>query len=357
MEKLRAAIAASEEAAAKADAAASAPSPAAGARAAAALGAMFRRTDGSEVEIRDVWRENMAQEFAIIREVVQKYPIVAMDTEFPGVVARPLGEFSRTDFHFQSLRCNVDLLRVIQVGIAFIDKEGNTPEPCACWQFNFEFDLDEEMHAEDSIALLKRAGIDFAAHKQRGVARARFGELIMTSGLVLCPDVSWVVFQGGYDFGYLLKTLSGTSLPEDEGKFFELFSVYFPQIYDVKHMMQGVEGGALHGGLQKLADDLGVARVGPMHQAGSDSMLTAAVFLTLRARYFGSDETKGANRIHGFSSGNTKAARSSLMSFSRKGLSSHGLALRASIGAGAFSGGAFSTGKSPVASGGGGWGK
>jgi|TARA_B110000208_G_C11718759_1_gene412033 CCR4-NOT transcription complex subunit 7/8 len=356
MEKLRAAIAESEAAAAKATAAASPPltaSPAAAARAAAALGAMFRRTDGGEVEIRDVWRENMAAEFAIIRDVVQRYPIVAMDTEFPGVVARPLGEFSRTDFHFQSLRCNIDLLRVIQIGIAFVDKEGNTPEPCACWQFNFEFDIDDDMYAEDSIALLKRAGIDFGMHKQRGISRARFGELIMTSGLVLSPDVSWVVFQGGYDFGYLLKTLSGTVLPEDESKFFELFSVYFPQIFDVKHMMLSVEGG-LHGGLQKLADDLGVERVGPMHQAGSDSMLTAAVFLVLRARYFGGDETKGINRIHGFSSGGSKGGGRNLMSFSRKGLSSQGLALRASFGA-SFGGGTFGTSASK-SGGGGGWG-
>ena len=36
------------------------------------------------------------------------------DTEFPGVVARPVGEFkSTTDFQYQLLRCNVDLLKVL----------------------------------------------------------------------------------------------------------------------------------------------------------------------------------------------------------------------------------------------------
>lgn len=45
------------------------------------------------------------------------------DTEFPGVVARPVGSFaSHTDFQYQTLRCNVDLLKIIQLGLTFSDK-------------------------------------------------------------------------------------------------------------------------------------------------------------------------------------------------------------------------------------------
>ena len=43
---------------------------------------------------------------------------------------------------------------------------------------------------------------------------------------------------------------------------------------------------SLKGGLNKLADDLEVERVGPMHQAGSDSLLTAATFFKLRRTHF-----------------------------------------------------------------------
>ena len=64
----------------------------------------------------------MQEELRTIRKVVQQYQYVAMDTEFPGVVARPLGEFqSRAAYNFQLLRYNVDLLRIIQLGWTFMD--------------------------------------------------------------------------------------------------------------------------------------------------------------------------------------------------------------------------------------------
>lgn len=43
---------------------------------------------------------------------------------------------------------------------------------------------------------------------------------------------------------------------------------------------------SLKGGLQDVADELQVSRVGPQHQAGSDSLLTAATFFKMRSRYF-----------------------------------------------------------------------
>jgi hypothetical protein len=58
------------------------------------------------------------------------------------VVARPIGNFRNSaDYHYQTLRCNVDLLKIIQLGITLCDERGNLPESVCTWQFNFKFNL------------------------------------------------------------------------------------------------------------------------------------------------------------------------------------------------------------------------
>ena len=52
-----------------------------------------------------VWAHNLEDEFKEICKIVSEYNYVAMDTEFPGVVARPIGEFKSTsDYQYQVLK-------------------------------------------------------------------------------------------------------------------------------------------------------------------------------------------------------------------------------------------------------------
>jgi len=253
-----------------------------------------------ECGIRDVWRHNLEEEFRTIRQVVQKYHYVAMDTEFPGVVARPIGEFrSSADYQYQLLRCNVDLLRIIQLGLSFMDEEGNTPTGFTTWQFNFKFNLNEDMYAQDSIDLLQHSGIQFKKHEEDGIDPLDFAELLMSSGIVLMDNIKWLSFHSGYDFGYLLKLLRDQNLPVDEGEFFELLRLYFPTIYDVKYLMKSCKN--LKGGLQEVADQLELRRVGPQHQAGSDSLLTGMAFFKMREMFFEDniDNAKYCGHLYG----------------------------------------------------------
>lgn len=222
---------------------------------------------------------------AKIVALVDDYNYIAMDTEFPGIVSRPAGSHKTpADYHYKMLKTNVDLLKVIQVGLFFCDAHGNALPNMCCWQFNFTFKVASDIHAPDSIRLLEESGIDFKNHEEKGIDVHDFGEVLMTSGVVLNDQVKWITFHAGYDYGYLLKVLTCAPLPADEEKFFELLSIFFPSIYDIKYMMRSCEN--LRGGLQKVAEALGVERVGPQHQAGSDAMLTAATFFKMREDYF-----------------------------------------------------------------------
>mmetsp|Transcript_4207 Transcript_4207/g.12649 ORF Transcript_4207/g.12649 Transcript_4207/m.12649 type:complete len:286 (+) Transcript_4207:355-1212(+) len=231
--------------------------------------------------IREVWASNLKEEMANIAQLIEKYNYVAMDTEFPGVVARPVGTFrTKSEYNYQMLRWNVDLLKIIQLGLAFSDADGNMPKGCSCWQFNFEFDLQKDVYAQDSIDLLMNSGVQFPEHEKNGIVVSDFGALLMESGLVLNEDVKWISFHSSYDFGYLLKILTCTELPTEQQEFFELLHMYFPQLLDMKYLEQVSDGH--HGGLNRLAEIYQVERYGQMHQAGSDSLLTLQVFLKMR---------------------------------------------------------------------------
>ncbi|XP_006665053.2 probable CCR4-associated factor 1 homolog 7 [Oryza brachyantha] len=261
------------------------------------------------VEIREVWADNLEKEFVLIRDVVDGFPFVAMDTEFPSIVCRPIGAFrSSADYNYATLKANVDMLHLIQLGLTFSGPRGELPalgddrRRCV-WQFNFcEFDDARDIFASDSIELLRRSGLDFRRNAECGVDARRFAELLMSSGVVLNDSVYWVTFHAGYDFGYLLKILTCNSLPDTQAGFFKLMKIYFPTFYDIKHLIKFCN--SLHGGLNKLAELLDVERVGESHQAGSDSFVTSCAFWKLKDSFFGGSTEKYAGVLYGLNAEN-----------------------------------------------------
>lgn len=227
--------------------------------------------------IKNVWKENLEEEMANIRHLIEKYNYVSMDTEFPGVVAKPFGNFkSQSSFAYQQLRFNVDMLNIIQLGISLSDENGKRPEPTHTWQFNFNFNLDTDMYSQESIDLLIQAKINFKDHTRNGIDVKEFGSLLTTSGLVMSGTIIWVSFHSAYDFAYLIKVLTGNPMSEREDDFYRFMNVLFPNFYDFKHLLQCTEHSRK--GLQEIANDLGVVREGTAHQAGSDALLTSMAF-------------------------------------------------------------------------------
>ena len=235
----------------------------------------------------------------------------------------------KSDYHYQCLRTNVDMLKVIQIGITLFNEAGETPparpnsaDPAEltangrkhgqaspfpyAWQFNFKFSLKDDMFNQSSIESLQQAGIDFALLERDGIDPHEFASLLIPSGLVCFDNVRWISFHGGYDFGYLTKLLICRQLPNDEVEFDQLMKLYFPSTYDVKHLMKHAiklhNSGRLtpadptvseilqkfehKSGLEHIAETLKIKRVGSAHQAGSDSLLTGRVFFSLREKIF-----------------------------------------------------------------------
>ncbi len=111
--------------------------------------------------------------------------------------------------------------------------------------------------------LLKRSGFDFDKHKSKGIPPQILGEYLMTSGICFNPSLHWITFHGGVDFGYMLKAIMGSDMPNEEASFFELMNQTFCNFYDIKEMKRDID--FLTGGLSKIAKELDIERVGTMH--------------------------------------------------------------------------------------------
>ena len=77
----------------------------------------------------------------------------------------------------------------------------------------------------------------------------------------------------------MLRLVLNEDLPNDELDFLQTLKIYFPNLYDIKYLIN--DNDNFKGGLNKLAKELNVERTGEMHQAGSDSIVTIDVFFKL----------------------------------------------------------------------------
>ncbi|KAL4442279.1 hypothetical protein ABPG74_005620 [Tetrahymena malaccensis] len=226
--------------------------------------------------IREVWQDNLEKEFLLIQDLAEECQFVALDTEFPGVL------YQTAQTEYLKIKQNADNLNTIQIGLTFAKSDGTYPSACT-FQFNFAFNKDKDSCNKEAIKFLEESGIQFKDHARRGIQPADFAELMYSSGLLFNEDICWVTFHGGFDYCYFLKTLIDQKLPNTCKEFYEQQHHYFPLSVDVKLIIQEIDGFK-YLGLEKLSKSLDLERIGPQHQAGSDSLMTMKVYFKLKER-------------------------------------------------------------------------
>lgn len=267
-----------------------------------------------------------------------------------------MGNFSsRADYHYQTARCNIDLLKVIQIGICLWSKDGELPPPNAlessnppsqqhqfdpcplAWQFNFKFSLQEDMYARESVELFEKAQYDFRMHETQGIEPEAFGALLISSGLVLNEDTRWISSHAAYDIGFLMKIMLSRQLPEKKSKFKEFMDLCFPTLYDIRYLIKCpkyanahlsafyvladlitslealnlnpsqqqllLELNQLKPGPRELAEKLNIKRVGMEQSAGSDAILAGRSFWELKKLLYGDmiENATSSGQVHGLS--------------------------------------------------------
>lgn len=192
--------------------------------------------------IKEVWSSNLEHEFQSLRTFINDKTskvFIAIHQEIPGIVARPVGTFkSSSDYHFQTLRANSDLLNLIQLSLCVVKISKNeTISTPVIWQFNFLYDLSKEMYNEEHLAMLAQTSqINFQLLLTQGIPHFQFAELMIESGLILDDNINWVSFHAGYDLGFFVSLLLNDDLPVDEPDFYWWCAKYFPNFYDLKYI-------------------------------------------------------------------------------------------------------------------------
>lgn len=154
-------------------------------------------------EIREVYLSNFEEEMEFLSSVTPSVDLVCISCEFGGVVSRPLGQFrSQQDYHFQTMRSNVELIPPLQIAITLADAEGKLN---LTWQFNMLFST-LEMFQQEILESLVKTGANLPRMGEDGVPPLVLGAALLDSGLL---GKTWVSQHAGYDFGYLISSLFG----------------------------------------------------------------------------------------------------------------------------------------------------
>ncbi|EOA27651.1 hypothetical protein CARUB_v10023798mg [Capsella rubella] len=222
----------------------------------------------------------------LIEDCLRNHRLIAFDTEFPGCL-RDTTKNAHDEQRYIDMSYSL--------GLTLFDNNGRVG---GTWEINFsDFDETQDNRNEKSIEFLKRNGLDLKKIREHGIGiEGFFSDLFWI--LKKTRNITWVTFHGSYDITYLLKCFTGESLPKSPSRFAKAVVRILGSVYDLKAMAGRYEGLSNRLGLESLAHELGLNRVGTAHHAGSDSELTARVFCKMANICDNVEETEGF--VYGF---------------------------------------------------------
>ncbi|XP_038890962.1 putative CCR4-associated factor 1 homolog 8 [Benincasa hispida] len=242
--------------------------------------------------VRQVWSHNLYRELAIFNVYLSRFPVIVIDTEFPGFIrSTPRG--APKEHLYQDLKFNLNHLKILQLGLTLVDENGNVG---MTWEFTFsDFDEQTDLSNPTSIQFLKNKGLDFKKQREEGIRSAEFQLAFLP---ILCSNriVKWVTFHGIYDVAYLLKLMVIKSMPESVVEFAIIARCFLGTVSDLKYIIRNCEyllNGEL--GLKKLAKLLNIVNDIPTHHlAGFDSLLIASAYAKMKKMHeFSSENLDG----------------------------------------------------------------
>ena len=90
--------------------------------------------------IKEVYEDNFIEEINKITTLIEDdYNVIGMDTEFPGTVYN-LKNYTKKNIYYETIRMNINSLKLIQAGISLRNKKGEYPSKYSyyTWQFNLK---------------------------------------------------------------------------------------------------------------------------------------------------------------------------------------------------------------------------
>lgn len=219
--------------------------------------------------LREVWTGNLQHEFSLFSQCLRSAAVVAIDTEFPGVIQENAWKESE-ETHYRAMKESVEFLPLIQIGLAVASSDGQC---LGVWNFNLNYNLATDFHTDAAVNFLRACGVDFDRHASEGIDAISLGAMLKSSGLSSC---AWVTFAGMTDLLYLMQLVHPEhELPQTLGGFQSLLEETCATRQELRDRMP-------FGSLSTLARSHGVIRHGQAHTAGSDALVTLELFFRSR---------------------------------------------------------------------------